>query len=334
MLSEIGSEFWKKYEKSDKKDKNEIVVLSGRTALDFIIRDLRASGTFGSIMLPSYCCDSMIEPFVRNGIEVSFYSVSYKGIDYPENDKDAVLLLDYFGYIDNRITQIANQAKENGQFVIYDATHYLGNRDVDADYYFRSYRKWFFCNYASVIKTSGIWKIAYPSQTNSIYIEYRNKAAELKKNFIDRSLGEKDIFLNLFSDAEELLERDYLNYFGEKVEYDFKHIAEIRRANARRLIDGLREINDITFWREQIDDIDTPLFVPILVEGHIRNELKKYLIEHQIYCPVHWPVTELHRNINKEFENELSLVCDQRYSYDEIDREIEVIKNFFKGRKD
>ena len=334
MLNEIGSEFWQRYTKSNKKDGNEIIVLSGRTALDLIIRDLKASGSFKSIMLPSYCCNSMIEPFVRNDIEVSFYRVSHQRIDFPENDKDAVLLLDYFGYVDDQITKIANRAKENGQFVIYDATHYLGEREIAADYNFRSYRKWFFCNYASAIKKNGFWKIALPTHTNSTYIKYRNKAAELKEEFIVKGAGEKETFLNMFSNAEELLERDYLYYLGEKTECNVNYIAEARRANARRLIKGIRGINEITLWRERIADIDTPLFVPILVEDNIRNKLRKYLVENQIYCPVHWPLTELHSNLNEVFDSELSLICDQRYSFDEIDREIEVIRNFFKERKD
>lgn len=333
MYNEIGSEFWQKYDKSINNDGNEIALLSGRTALDFIIKDLKASGAFGSIMLPSYCCDSMIDPFIRNNVEVSFYKASHKELDFHENNKDAVLLLDYFGYVDDQVTRIANRAKDNGQLVIYDATHYLGERDIAADYSFRSYRKWFFCNYASVIKADGEWKIPFPTQINSVYVENRNIAAELKKDFISKGIGEKNVFLNMFSKAETLLKEDYLNYFGEKVVCDISYIAEVRRANARRLIDGLCEIKEIKFWRNQIKDIDTPLFVPILVQKNIRNELRRYLIEHQIYCPIHWPVSKLHSNINGIYENELSLVCDQRYSFDDIDREIEVVKNFFRGRR-
>lgn len=333
MLNEIGSEFWQKYDRSNKHDGSEVVVLSGRTALDFIIRDLKESGDFRSIMLPSYCCDSMIEPFVRNSIEVSFYPVSYQGITFPENDKDAILLLDYFGYVDDQITRIAKLAKDNGQIVIYDGTHYLGERAIFADYIFCSYRKWLFCNYASVIKVGGQWNILCPTHTNKAYIELREKAAELKQNYIYKGVGEKNTYLNMFSDAEELLEQDYMDYFGEKVECNKTYIADVRRKNAKKLVEGLREIKEITLWREFVSDIDTPLFVPILVEKRIRNELRKYMIENQIYCPIHWPMTNLHSTANDLFDMELSLVCDQRYSFDEIDREIEVIKNFFKGRK-
>ena len=138
----------------------------------------------------------------------------------------------------------------------------------------------------------------------------------------------------MFSDAEELLEKDYLNYYGEKVVCDEVYIAEKRRINARRLVDGICKIKEIKIWREQIRDNDIPLFVPILVAENQRDELRKYLIDHEIYCPVHWPLSNLHGNINEIFNNELSLVCDQRYSLEEIDKEIEVVKNFFEGRTD
>lgn len=334
MYNEIGSEFWQEYNISNKRNLNEKVVLSGRTALDFIIRDLKVSGEFRSIMLPSYCCDSMIEPFIRNDIEVSFYRVSHTGVDFNKNNKkDAVLLLDYFGFVDDQIKEIANYAKDNGQIVIYDATHYLGKRDINADYYFCSYRKWFYCNYASVMKVNGSWKVPFPTQTNSDYIKNRNIGAELKTNYISNGIGEKNVFLKMFSSAEMILEQDYCNYSGEKVECDISNIAEVRRENARRLITGLQGISEITFWRDRVFNIDTPLFVPILLKNNVRNNLRKYLIDHQIYCPIHWPISELHRNINEIYENELSLICDQRYSFDDIDREIEVVKSFFEGRK-
>lgn len=334
MIGEIGSEFWQKYDVSDEKNGNEVIVLSGRTALDFIIRDLKRTRPFNSIMLPAYCCDSMIEPFVRNNIEISFYSVTPDTIVYPSNDKDAVLLLDYFGYINNQITDIANQAKEDDKIVIYDATHYLGERVISADYVFRSYRKWFFCNYASVTKSNGGWLIPSPTKTNNIYIQYRNNAADLKKEYIYSGIGEKKQFLDMFSEAEEILEKDYLNYYGEKVICDETYIAEKRRENAKRLINGLSKIKEIKLWRDQIKDIDIPLFVPILVAENQRDELRKYLIDHEIYCPVHWPLRNMHGDVNEMFDNELSLVCDQRYTIKEIDREIEVIRNFFKWRKD
>ena len=99
-MREIGSEFWEKSPPvcSDKVD-NEAYLLSGRTALKFIIDDIHRNRNLRKVLLPSYCCESMIEPFNRSGVEVEFYQVSPDHVDYPfENDVDAVLLIDFFGY--------------------------------------------------------------------------------------------------------------------------------------------------------------------------------------------------------------------------------------------
>ena len=78
MLKEIGSEFWK-VELSNKInlsfDNQSNFMLSGRTALDFLIRDIKAQKSFKKVYMPSYCCYSMIEPFLRHGVDVIFYDV-------------------------------------------------------------------------------------------------------------------------------------------------------------------------------------------------------------------------------------------------------------------
>ena len=74
---------------------------------------------------------------------------------------------------------------------------------------------------------------------------------------------------------------------------------------------------------------DCPLFVPILVEN--RNELRKYLISKNIYCPVHWPISSLHKLSDEEryiYDHEISLVCDQRYNLEDMDYICECIKEF------
>ena len=78
---------------------------------------------------------------------------------------------------------------------------------------------------------------------------------------------------------------------------------------------------------------DVPLFVPIFIKKDYRDRLRDYLIAHQIYCPVHWPISEYHRKVtNYEktiYDEELSLICDQRYSREDMEREAKTIRNFF-----
>ena len=53
--------------------------------------------------------------------------------------------------------------------------------------------------------------------------------------------------------------------------------------------------------------------------------MRKYLIENKIYLPVHWPQEE---KINNIFENELSLICDQRYDKSQIEEYIDLVIDF------
>ena len=77
---EIGSEFWIAYYPKDiASDSQETLVLSGRTALGIIIKDILKVRKIRNAYLPAYCCDSMIDPFIRNGIDVKLYDIDFDG---------------------------------------------------------------------------------------------------------------------------------------------------------------------------------------------------------------------------------------------------------------
>ena len=76
---------------------------------------------------------------------------------------------------------------------------------------------------------------------------------------------------------------------------------------------------------------DCPLFVPLQVQSELRMGLRKRLIDHKVYFPIHWPVSSLHRmnDVSQEIYNtELSFVCDQRYGKEDIIRSINIIRSF------
>lgn len=78
---------------------------------------------------------------------------------------------------------------------------------------------------------------------------------------------------------------------------------------------------------------DCPMFVPVLVPDEKRDALRGYLIQHDIYCPVHWPVSEYHKLEERElniYQNELSIICDQRYTEEDIYRIVDTINKFWK----
>lgn len=110
---------------------------------------------------------------------------------------------------------------------------------------------------------------------------------------------------------------------------DVDLIKEHRRRNAKMLMDAFK---DLLLFPE-MRDMDCPMFVPIMVPDGKREELRKYLIEKEIYCPIHWPLSEYHKeNMKKDkiYQSELSLVCDQRYDADDMRRMIGAINTWKK----
>ena len=144
MISEIGSEFWNvPVCNSENKlfPDNTTWYLSGRAALRAIITDIKNKIDFKRVALPSWCCDSMITPFLEERIEVEFYSVYFENGTFKKEFSniskcDAILLMDYFGF--KRNFDISFDG-----IIINDITHSVFCGEFsDADYTFGSLRKW------------------------------------------------------------------------------------------------------------------------------------------------------------------------------------------------
>ena len=186
----------------------------------------------------------MILPFVQAGIDVAFYSVSKGKIDYLyDNDADIVLLIDFFGYVIESNIEIAKQEFRKGKIIIYDSTHKIdGNLLLEAyaDYSFCSYRKWFYCNFAKVVKHKGRFNINTVLAQNECYIKLRDEAAKEKENYIEKGVNNKASFLMKFSEAEKLLDIDYIEYKGIETEFNLSQIVSTRKENAKDLIEELK----------------------------------------------------------------------------------------------
>ena len=318
MRREIGSEFWDIpiAEKNNLFPENTCWFVSGRSALKAIIRD----GKFSSVAIPDWCCESMIEPFLDEGVAVSFYPAFDKEIC---TDAEAVFVIDYFGYTQN------NRLNNFGGIVIRDITHSLfSSARNDADYYFGSLRKW------AGFATGGFaWGFKSPISYEGEFpdfIRLKKTAMTDKKAYINEETDVADYSDN-YAVAEDMLE--HVGVFpadSDEVEISSKLDADFiktrRRENAKILLDAF---GDIAIFPELKDD-DCPLFVPIKVKE--RNELRAHLTQKEIFCPFHWPKSSYHTEVSPETEEvyncEVSLVCDQRYDETHMNRIVKEIRSF------
>lgn len=356
MQKEIGSEFWTECSPIGRQGGrwylpvgwSQIETLSGRVALEYVVESIKAIGV-SSVYMPSYCCHTMIEPFIKHGIKVVFYDevlseTGFKRQFKPDNGCDAVFLLDYFGHVDEETAIIAEEQKAKGKTLIYDATHSIYS-EFDPkvyDYVFGSYRKWMDVN-CGFVATKGAIEVNNQADWKHLedYVDMRTRMFDLKSRFMKGEDVEKQQFLPLINEAEDMLEQDYHHTLPDQRSLDVLERTDLpllmmaRRNNAKILIQGITELADerIRCFSQTLGTHDTPLFVPVWIQADIRNDLRRYLIEHSIYCPVHWPLSDLH-TISEEakqlYQSELSLVCDQRYDHFDMYRIVETIKNYLK----
>ena len=350
MVREIGSEFWREEHRGTgvrplmSRWDSAILTLCGRTALELIVEDILLSAQPERVYMPSYCCHTMIEPFIRHGIAVDFYDVyaTEDGIrcDYRENSCDIVFLIDYFGFSDPRTKAFAEQERQRGKKVVYDTTHALFGTAApyEADYVLGSFRKWFGVNAGFAAKTSP-WTAAPCMGQFTAYCELRNRAFDLKARYIDNPEPEaKTAFLDLSREAGELLERDYHHFAPDPrslevlERVDVEEIRRKRRENAAILIEGLGSLEGLMLPYHAVGPNDCPLFVPVCYGD--RNGLRRRLIDEQIYCPAHWPVSPLHRLNDRSrqlYDTELSIVCDQRYDARNMERIVENVRKYIRN---
>ena len=343
-MREIGSEFW---DVPVKAEPGEALFpaqtnwyLSGRTALNAILDHILAQGGCRTAALPSWCCDSMIKPFTDHGIEVFFYPV-YLNDDHrlvqdlnSTEACDIAMVLDYFGF--------RSEAQNAGahKIVIRDLTHAVfSDVPADADYYFGSTRKWagVWTGGFAWAKNGALPKAA-PSDELHPYIAARKNAMMQKKQYIKEAENGEKPFLEKFGFAEEWLD-DNTEVLGA-AERDIAAVKQLdaalirkkRRENAAYLLERI----GMYAFRSELRPQDCPLFVPAFFPHEMRNALRSFLIGQQIYCPVHWPVTAHHRLTQvtqKLYDEELSIICDQRYDLLDMERICDAVVSFVNSYK-
>lgn len=352
---EIGGFFEKEDIIINKKNNNSdffkigydnIFVLSGRTAIDIVIQDIQNDKKVKTVYFPNYSCDSMRETFIRRGIKVEYYDVFFDGNSLRYNIDvqkkcDIFFAMNYFGYSVTNMDEYIKRFKERNVCVIEDITHSLlskKNKSEYSDYYIASLRKWFPINSGGIAaKRMSTFNINKSILTyNDDVIKLKKQAMSLKKEYKELELREtnreykdnlKVMFSNLYKDSNKYLESDYINEKMDEESIDIIMNIDINEIRKRIYLNTNAIYNNLINRKYLIDEYkygDCLLYVPIFVEKNKLKQIKDVIYKEGYYCPSHWPILP---EINDLFENELSLICDYRYSSEEIKQKILLINN-------
>ena len=318
---------------------------SGRAAIDLAIKDILRTRTVQKVYMPSYCCISMVQPFLNNNIKVIFYNVSYKNgkINYNIDTKqecDLFFAMNYFGFQSAEINHYIAAFKNKGKIVIEDITHSLLCDEPfydSSDYLVASLRKWVAIPTGGLLcKKRGKLEIK-AKKSGDLAVQEKMEAMQKKYLFLAGKINDKTEFLvenakfdNQLIHMDSTVGIDHMSA-GILEEINIEEIKKQRRENAFLLYKELKKQPKISFLFPNINtETDTPLFVPIMMKKEERDSLRNYLIQYGIYCPIHWPEVMGTKSNIRDYE--LSIICDQRYSKIDMIHIIEKINEWSKTR--
>jgi len=321
---------------------------TGRSALYIALEDILKKGGMRKAWLPAYCCESILSPFKAHNFEINFYSVGQafaapEGLP-PELDNQTFLYIHYFGKKNTAIEAwINNRISEGDKFyIIEDCVQASLNSTIGkiGDYAITSYRKCLTQPDGALLgsKTNIDSKVDMPDES---FISRRLLGKLLRQ----QDHAEK-VFLKLFEESEEILDKQniprtmsWLSKFL-MARMDIKSISERRQKNYDSLLSFLSSFGLVGSGLSVIFDSfgpdEIPLGLPIRVHENRRNDLKKFLANHKIYCAVHWNLNHLARteewikeiNLSKQI---LTLPIDQRLDEQSLKYIAATIRRFYNG---
>jgi hypothetical protein len=305
---------------------------SGRSALQALLRMLEGKGV-SHVHLPSYLCESLLQPVQALGLEYSFYPVGRDFSSQPDPPPgSAVLVIDYFGWVSPVVAQVGALAAAGKYWLIEDASQALfsnwGGNSGPGHYTLLSPRKF------APLPLGGWCSAEVPvgRATESLrQLVQRSMDARLAKGVYLKDHEAKinssieDSYMAAFRDVEAFLDADISVTEAPQAVLevaaglDWEDIAGRRRENWS-VLDEMLE-GKIEKPLGVLPEGVVPLGYIIIVND--RDRIRKALAGERIFCPVHWPLPS---EVNlRDFPNAhymssraLTLPVDQRYGLDDM----------------
>lgn len=311
---------------------------SGRAALYQILMSIKLN-TF-KVWLPDWLCESMIDAVRKTGIAYSFYHLGknlrmdvkkFVEENKPISENDAIVLVNYLGLVDVESTIQQLRDKKVFSVIIEDDVQalfsFLDGKSHAADYRFTSLRKSIATPDGGLVWTKHPMPVVSKENT---FAPVKLKGALIKGG--PKEGDPDEAYLKCFEEGEELIDENYESVMSRESQSVFagtnlEEVAQFRKRNAQYLTKELLELGIEPLLPLKNDCV--PLFVPIAIND--RDDLRRTLRQHAIFCPVHWPLREDMKHLGTGAfmaEHELSLVIDQRYSLEDIQCMMDVIKDW------
>lgn len=314
-MKEIGGFFELELTQGKEFHKNAISLNTGRNAFEYLLKAKK----YQKVYLPYYTCDVMLEPIEKLNIELEQYHIdlSFKPeFDFSRiKENEVFVYTNYFGICDIQVAEILAICKN---IIIDSSQSFFSIQGTEVDTFY-SARKFF-----------GVSDGAY------LYTDKRlNENFEIDVSYkrFEHLLGRIDLmaesFYNSFKKNEEALSQQpilQMSHLTKRIlsSIDYQKAYQKRQENFRYIQSLLNNTNELNLNAELFT---SPLIYPYLIQ-HGEN-LKRKLIQHKIYIPTYWPNLSVGLNKNEMYfsRNLLALPIDQRYSKQDMEKIISIVKS-------
>jgi hypothetical protein len=306
---------------------DELFLVNARSCIHLLVNELKPN----KIWLPSFLCDVVFQslgnyPFAFYAVD-SHLQIPTGWIGNVEKG-DIVVFIDYFGFPFN--PALAKHVKENGGWILEDASQALLTPRVgeNSDFVVYSPRKFLGVPDGGILRNNTNLdffdvKLNVPPQ------EWWLKAfsATMLRWEFDRHGGERNWF-HLFQEADRngpvgLFSISDMSKALLEYGFDYELVAQKRIANYKTL---QAYLGKIAVFPELLDGV-VPLGFPVRIKN--RDSLRQKLFEHNIYPPIHWliknSVPDDFQESHRLSDTILTLVCDQRYNVQDMERTAKIV---------
>jgi hypothetical protein len=312
---------------------------SGREALHLVALNIKANNEHPVVLMPAYCCHSMVDPFEKAGWGVVYYPLNG---DLTADEQvlfslllskqpRAVLTMNFFGSASTKAAIDIIKTEFPDCICIEDFSHCTFSiRSIfnpEVDYYVSSIRKSVgVCDGSVVISKHPLEESMVQDEETDFSLTRQGSQTIKRRYNYTQDGGSKTSFLIHLRQKEIDLDNfegvHRISQFAKKqlASLNGKEIAFARRINMKHILGLLSGRIEMVPGIERCLD-GAPFSLPIIVEN--RDEVQKKLALNGVYAPVLWPISDKARTMcsisAKMADKMLSIPIDQRYNYDDIE---------------
>ena len=302
--------------------------LSGRLSFLNILNFFKKK-KIRTIYLPSYLCDSLIEPVKKLSFNIKFYNVDYCLNINDEFDKNSlILVIHYFGKEHSNFEEIRKNLKKNS-YIIEDLSHVFLNKNCffrkKNSIYFLTLRKHFNLLLGGFSHIKLLQNNNHKNEIDEIFYECFH-ASFVKKFYLNSSITNLNFmekyYLSKFEKYEKFISRNFTNFYFNKFIYNYiqkinlKSIYDKRKKNWNYLDNFLNGKFPKVFDSYNYDEVPLGYMIKVKNRDKFREKLKR----NGIFTSIHWKLPKL-ISIKKypesyRLSNEiLTIPIDQRYDF-------------------